>query len=122
MSIITIEEHDMIPSIEKLIEVGKIDDVIDYYDNTPLILASDKDYTNIVEKLIKAYAKLDNVNCEGNTALIVASYKGYTKIVDLLIKAGANLNIKNGGFEESALLLASKNGYIYRSKTNKSKS
>lgn len=68
-----------------------------YDDNTALMLAAKKGYTDIVRALVCASpgASLDNTSKrESFTALMHAAKDGHTEIVRVLVKAGSALNTR----------------------------
>jgi ankyrin repeat protein len=77
---------------------------------TPLIVASQKGYSDVVEQLLGAGANLDLADKDGKTALMFASVYGYSEVVEQLLKAGANPDYarKDG---VTALMLASQEGH-----------
>jgi len=87
-----------------------------YQDETPLMLASTRGYTDIVKLLIEKGANV-NAKRDGNTPLAEACKKGYIDIAKLLIGKGAEVNdsrygsqslisaCENGNFDIAKLLL-----------------
>ena len=64
--------------------------ILDYLEETVLMLAIKRRRLEIVDKLIKAGADVDADDCHGETALTLAVKDGLLGIVDKLIEAGAD--------------------------------
>jgi ankyrin repeat protein len=75
-----------------LLQKGANVNIADADGNTPLILASEKDHTDVVKVLVAAGAKIDAANKEGATPLLLAATNGSAGVVEPLLKAGANVN------------------------------
>ncbi len=59
---------------------------------TPLMIASEKGYTEMVQLLLEHKADPHLSNCAGNTALIIAAQYDYKEIVEMLLASGARIN------------------------------
>jgi ankyrin repeat protein len=88
--------------------------IMDYFDWTPLHLATIKGDLLLAELLTAKQADVDAQDESSNTPLLWASFFGNGPLVDLLLKNKASMNIigSNGGFSAApALDLAIRNGY-----------
>ncbi len=83
---------------------------IDNQSRTPLLVASEYDYSECIKFLIEKDADI-NVYSFGKTPLLYASIYGDLECLKLLIKKGVDINQK-GVEGYTAFLLASENGHI----------
>ena len=74
--------------------------------NTPLIWAAEKGYTEMVKALLEKGAEMDHQNNEDNTALMLAAREGHKDIVELLLKKGADPNIPSRNGNTAATIAA----------------
>jgi ankyrin repeat protein len=63
--------------------------------NSPLILATMKELTNVVKFLLENNAEVDHKNCQGNTALHIAVMSGKTDLLSVILKFKPEMNIPN---------------------------
>jgi ankyrin repeat protein len=82
----------------------------DINDWTPLMITTQKGYTELVKMLVFEKAELDHIDIDGNSALMIACYLGYIEIVKILLKAGANIYLVDK-YGDTALMMASKKRY-----------
>ena len=78
--------------MELLLDAGADVDAKNITCTTPLIMASQRGYTNIAELLIKRGADVNLQGIYGLSALHYACDKGYGDIVKLLLEANVELN------------------------------
>jgi ankyrin repeat protein len=63
--------------------------------NSPLILATGKELTNVVNILLDSNIDIDHKNAQGNTALHIAVLSGKIELVSLILKYKPDINIMN---------------------------
>ena len=96
--------------VKELIRAGADVNVVNAWDETPIILAAGKGLNNSVDLLIKSGAGVNAVDKSGCTALVNASREGHKHSVNSLIQAGASVNqltVKG----DTPVLLATTNGH-----------
>jgi ankyrin repeat protein len=99
-------EHNQLPCVQLLLELGADIEIKDSKGKTALICASKNGYLDIVIELINNGANVDAKDNDGKTALICASKNGYLDIVTELINNGANVEATdNDG--KTALIISS---------------
>jgi ankyrin repeat protein len=81
----------------------------DYYEDTPLHIATRKGNKEIVELLIAHGADINMPNYDDNTPLHIATMGGNIEIVELLIARGADINLPNYD-EDTPLHIATRKG------------
>jgi hypothetical protein len=101
-----IENYDEI--IYKFIENGIDINSKIIFNETPLMIACEKNNLRLVERLIDRGAVLENKTLIGKTALFYAIHKNNLSIVNFLISRGANLNVINE-YGTTPLILAIRN-------------
>lgn len=101
------------------VDINMIDETDN--NNTPLIIATNKDYREMVELLLSKNANPNIKNSNGNIALSYAALNGNVNIAKILIDADSEINIQNDevvtpliiatdkGSKEMVELLLSKN-------------
>jgi len=92
-----IENNDLI-QVQEFINNGiYVDSILDFLNNTPLMLASILGRKEIVEFLLDKEADVNLTDIEGNTALNIAASAEFSspEIVELLINAGSDVNTVN---------------------------
>ena len=77
-------------------ERGANIDIQDDYENTALVLASERGHFDVAKTLLERGANMDIRNNYGNTALILASIYRSLDIVKILLESGANYNVDSG--------------------------
>lgn len=87
-----------------------LDDPIDEFKNTTLIVHTQNNRIELVQAIIDAKANIDAVNYRGDTALITAAFENHLEIMSLLIKADANIEAKDQT-GRTALILAAFQGH-----------
>jgi ankyrin repeat protein len=89
-------QHDAIPTVELLIELGADVNVIQTDKNcSPLHLAASNNFLDIVKLLIDHKANVNIQDNRGYTPLIMAASEGYTECVKRLADAGADVNYRS---------------------------
>jgi ankyrin repeat protein len=63
--------------------------------NSPLILATGKELTNVIKILLESNVDIDHKNAQGNTALHIAVVSGKVELVSLILKYKPDMNIVN---------------------------
>jgi len=97
--------------VKLLIEKGAHVDMVNRFNRTALMEASDNGHEKIVELLIKKGANVNMVSNLGRTALMEASNHGHEKTVELLIEKRANVNMTDF-LGSTALIEASRWNHI----------
>ena len=103
--------------VEKLLKQGARVNQRDWANNTPLMYAAVRGYTNICKLLLSYYTKdmiekkmIDEHNEYGWTALMFAARNNHPETVKFLIEKGADKNYKTGVFFETVIGIAAHNG------------
>lgn len=109
---------DDIKSVENLLARGADVNGRDKQGNTALIFAALYGHIALVKVLIRRQAKLHLVNQDGYNALIVAARGGKSDVVEMLLRINlyyknkVDVNAVDNKEANSALMLASHNGYL----------
>lgn len=82
-------EHGDYLLLCQLLSKYSVADVLDYYGNTPLMLAARNGKTRTVKTLIEAGAYIHATNRDRENALILASREAHPRIVRVLLECGA---------------------------------
>lgn len=83
------------PLARVLVDGGADVEALDYLENSPLLLASERGMTETVQLLLDFGADPNHVNIVGTTALVAAARNGHAGIANLLTSYGANPNHQN---------------------------
>jgi len=108
--LLTAAKNGDVNSVKLLLEMKVNVDIRDQYRDTPLILASCQDYTDIVDRLLTGNADVNAKNTLGKTALTWASFQDNVDIMDRLIRGDADVNVQDF-FGKTALMIASYEGH-----------
>jgi hypothetical protein len=110
MDLLDATESGNIRRVQELLDSGvDINDYVNDYGMTALLLASMYEHIDIVRLLLEKGADVNIKDENGYNALMWASVRGYTDIVRLLLENGADINLQNeNGY--TALMLASVSG------------
>ncbi|XP_041377464.1 E3 ubiquitin-protein ligase MIB2-like [Gigantopelta aegis] len=82
-----------LPIVKLLIEKKSDINATDDDGDTPLIVATGKQQTEVAEYLVRAGAQLDLKNDKGRTAIHNAAYTGQTTLIHALIGRGCDVNV-----------------------------
>ncbi|XP_041377262.1 E3 ubiquitin-protein ligase MIB2-like [Gigantopelta aegis] len=82
-----------LPIVKLLIEKKSNINATDDDGDTPLIVATGKQQTEVAEYLVRAGAQLDLKNNKGRTAIHNAAYTGQTTLIHALIGRGCDVNV-----------------------------
>ena len=110
----TVKDNDY-EGVKKYLVNGGKPNKRDWANNTLLMVAAKRGYTEICELLLSYYKKdtlktlIDETNEYGWTALMFAAESNQGKTVDLLIKKGADKNYKATSFLETVIGIAALN-------------
>ncbi|MGB3760390.1 MAG: ankyrin repeat domain-containing protein [Rivularia sp. (in: cyanobacteria)] len=104
-------EKANLTELKNLIKAGVDVDSFNYYGQTALIAAVNKNHIDIVTTLIEAGAdiNLGRGGSNNHTPLMEAAYGGHNEIVQLLIQAGADVNLHTD-YGITAIYQAQRNG------------
>jgi len=103
---------DNLKTISRCIKLGADVNAEHYFNETALMYASEKGYTDIVRLLIDNNAYVDAKDGGGMTALMYASREGHVDIVRLLLDKNADVNTFDVGGDGTALVYASRKGHV----------
>lgn len=107
-----IDKHDS-AEVKRLLAQGISPTKRDWANNTPLMWAATRGYTDICELLISYFKNpkdIDEVNEFDWTALMFAAQNNHSATVKVLIENGANKNHKTMSFSETVIGVAAQSG------------
>lgn len=96
-------------TVQVLLQAGANVNTKDASGFTALMLAADRNYTDVIELLLQAGAKVDIKDNAGETALIYAAQESTPDVVKKLLDAGANINVQNELGETALIRAATQN-------------
>lgn len=112
-AIFTAIDNNNYAEVKELLDSGVKANQRDWANNTPLMWAAKRGYTEICELLLSYYTKdmnIDETNELDWTALMFAAANNHPKTVKLLIEKGANKDHKTISFSETVLGVAATAG------------
>lgn len=111
--ILTAAKSGDVASVKDALKQGVHINVVDEFNDTPLIAAIINRHKEIVELLVKEGADIDHLDDDDETPLINALQKNETEIAKYLIEQGANVNHKSdSGYTAMLEAVKKKNGVI----------
>jgi len=100
-----------IAQVKALMDAGNVDaNVIDSFQNSPLMMAVDNKHLHVAEYLLQHGADIHLDNKYGYTPLMQAVMRNDAKMVNLLLDKGAKIDQKNFYTELTPLMMAVDNG------------
>ena len=104
--------EEQLPAANQLLAAGADPSLADRYGVTPLYLASMNGNTAIVSALLDSGADPDALAASGESMLMIAARTGVPSVISKLINAGAEVDKREEQFQQTALMVAVREGHI----------
>ncbi len=104
--------EEQLPAANQLLAAGADPSLADRYGVTPLYLASMNGNTDIVSALLDSGADPDALAPSGESMLMIAARTGVPSVISKLINAGAEVDKREEQFQQTALMVAVREGHI----------